>query len=91
MSSQHKRGNDGRVSLIKQRESTLGIMYRYVFISLFLELLSVPFVLFQEHRPLSLYIKKWTVLEFCGTDLWTDMATFGDIFCLCYFKRLLII
>ncbi|ELK08671.1 Integrator complex subunit 8 [Pteropus alecto] len=28
VSSQHKRGNDGRVSLIKQRESTLGIMYR---------------------------------------------------------------
>lgn len=35
VSSQHKRGNDGRVSLIKQRESTLGIMYRYVLISLF--------------------------------------------------------
>ncbi|XP_064240373.1 integrator complex subunit 8-like isoform X2 [Aotus nancymaae] len=28
VSSQHKRGNDGRVSLMKQRESTLGIMYR---------------------------------------------------------------
>ncbi|NXU81236.1 INT8 protein, partial [Oreotrochilus melanogaster] len=28
VSSQHKRGNDGRVSLIKHRESTLGIMYR---------------------------------------------------------------
>ena len=38
VSSQHKRGNDGRVSLIKQRESTLGIMYRYVLISLFFEL-----------------------------------------------------
>uniref|UniRef100_A0A8C2RXX4 INTS8 TPR repeats domain-containing protein n=1 Tax=Capra hircus TaxID=9925 RepID=A0A8C2RXX4_CAPHI len=34
VSSQHKRGNDGRVSLIKQRESTLGIMYRYVSIKL---------------------------------------------------------
>uniref|UniRef100_A0A2K6TNT8 Integrator complex subunit 8 n=1 Tax=Saimiri boliviensis boliviensis TaxID=39432 RepID=A0A2K6TNT8_SAIBB len=32
VSSQHKRGNDGRVSLIKQRESTLGIMYRYVLV-----------------------------------------------------------
>ncbi|KAK7822760.1 hypothetical protein U0070_022699 [Myodes glareolus] len=30
VSNQHKRGSDGRVSLIKQRESTLGIMYRYV-------------------------------------------------------------
>uniref|UniRef100_A0A8C3RTM0 Integrator complex subunit 8 n=1 Tax=Chelydra serpentina TaxID=8475 RepID=A0A8C3RTM0_CHESE len=29
VSNQHKRGNDGRVSLIKHRESTLGIMYRY--------------------------------------------------------------
>ncbi|KAF4022465.1 hypothetical protein G4228_014296 [Cervus hanglu yarkandensis] len=38
VSSQHKRGNDGRVSLIKQRESTLGIMYRYVSISLFFKL-----------------------------------------------------
>uniref|UniRef100_A0A8C0ICH2 Integrator complex subunit 8 n=1 Tax=Bubo bubo TaxID=30461 RepID=A0A8C0ICH2_BUBBB len=28
VSNQHKRGNDGRVSLIKHRESTLGIMYR---------------------------------------------------------------
>ncbi|KAH0517615.1 Integrator complex subunit 8 [Microtus ochrogaster] len=28
VSNQHKRGSDGRVSLIKQRESTLGIMYR---------------------------------------------------------------
>lgn len=36
VSSQHKRGNDGRVSLIKQRESTLGIMYRYVSISFLL-------------------------------------------------------
>lgn len=33
VSNQHKRGNDGRVSLIKQRESTLGIMYRYVSLS----------------------------------------------------------
>lgn len=32
VSNQHKRGNDGRVSLIKQRESTLGIMYRYVLV-----------------------------------------------------------
>ncbi|ETE71181.1 Integrator complex subunit 8, partial [Ophiophagus hannah] len=30
VSHQHKRGNDGRVSLIKQRESTLGIMYRII-------------------------------------------------------------
>ncbi|CAO2581106.1 Integrator complex subunit 8 [Lemmus lemmus] len=33
VSNQHKRGSDGRVSLIKQRESTLGIMYRFVSLS----------------------------------------------------------
>lgn len=30
VSSQHKRGSDGRVSLIKQRDCSLGIMYRCV-------------------------------------------------------------
>ncbi|NXS00454.1 INT8 protein, partial [Oxylabes madagascariensis] len=30
VSNQHKRGNDGRVSLIKHRESTLGIMYSFI-------------------------------------------------------------
>lgn len=44
VSNQHKRGNDGRVSLIKQRESTLGIMYRYVSVIL----LHLP-VFFPEH------------------------------------------
>lgn len=38
VSNQHKRGNDGRVSLIKQRESTLGIMYRYVSLQAFVAL-----------------------------------------------------
>lgn len=47
VSSQHKRGNDGRVSLIKQRESTLGIMYRYVsVIFFFIIVYTVVFVLF---------------------------------------------
>lgn len=58
VSSQHKRGNDGRVSLIKQRESTLGIMYRYVSISLFFKLSIYYFVLFSEHLSLSLCIIK---------------------------------
>jgi len=35
VSNQHKRGNDGRVSLIKHRESTLGIMYRCVSLNCF--------------------------------------------------------
>lgn len=52
VSSQHKRGNDGRVSLIKQRESTLGIMYRYVWVVFFFfSYLFILFVLFQEHLP----------------------------------------
>ena len=58
VSSQHKRGNDGRVSLIKQRESTLGIMYRYVSISLFFKLSIYYFVLFSEHLSFSLCIIK---------------------------------
>uniref|UniRef100_A0A8C5Z6Y2 Integrator complex subunit 8 n=1 Tax=Marmota marmota marmota TaxID=9994 RepID=A0A8C5Z6Y2_MARMA len=43
VSNQHKRGNDGRVSLIKQRESTLGIMYRSELLS-FIKKLRVSFI-----------------------------------------------
>ncbi|XP_023648781.1 integrator complex subunit 8 isoform X2 [Paramormyrops kingsleyae] len=44
VSSQHKRANDGRVSLIKQRESTMGIMPRSKFIT-FIKKLREPLVL----------------------------------------------
>ncbi|XP_033849086.1 integrator complex subunit 8 [Acipenser ruthenus] len=44
LTSQHKRANDGRVSLIKQRESTLGIMPRSKFI-IFIRKLREPLVL----------------------------------------------
>ncbi|XP_030644992.1 integrator complex subunit 8 [Chanos chanos] len=44
VSSQHKRANDGRVSLIKQRESSLGILPRSKFIT-FVKKLREPLVL----------------------------------------------
>ncbi|MBN3295373.1 INT8 protein, partial [Amia calva] len=44
VSSQHKRANDGRVSLIKQRESTLGILHRSKFVT-FIKKLREPLVL----------------------------------------------
>ncbi|XP_039593760.1 integrator complex subunit 8 [Polypterus senegalus] len=43
-SSQHKRANDGRISLIKHRESTLGIMHRSAFVA-FIQKLREPLVL----------------------------------------------
>ncbi|NXY66362.1 INT8 protein, partial [Callaeas wilsoni] len=66
VSNQHKRGNDGRVSLIKHRESTLGIMYsswKYVF---FLPL-QEPLVL---TTILSLFVKLHNVRE----DIVNDIA-----------------
>ncbi|NXU84716.1 INT8 protein, partial [Xiphorhynchus elegans] len=65
VSNQHKRGNDGRVSLIKHRESTLGIMYRYVFLKLFLKM--EPLVL---TTILSLFVKLHNVRE----DIVNDIA-----------------
>ncbi|NXF05233.1 INT8 protein, partial [Smithornis capensis] len=65
VSNQHKRGNDGRVSLIKHRESTLGIMYRYVFVKLFLKI--EPLVL---TTILSLFVKLHNVRE----DIVNDIA-----------------
>ncbi|KAF1645556.1 Integrator complex subunit 8, partial [Eudyptes chrysocome] len=66
VSSQHKRGNDGRVSLIKHRESTLGIMYSswecYFFFSL-----QEPLVL---TTILSLFVKLHNVRE----DIVNDIA-----------------
>ncbi|XP_068942706.1 integrator complex subunit 8 isoform X2 [Petaurus breviceps papuanus] len=59
ISSQHKRGSDGRISLIKQRESTLGIMYRNELLS-FIKKLREPLVL---TTILSLFVKLHNVRE----------------------------
>ncbi|NXG56659.1 INT8 protein, partial [Hemiprocne comata] len=69
VSNQHKRGNDGRVSLIKHRESTLGIMYRCVFLNYFKRLfeLDEPLVL---TTILSLFVKLHNVRE----DIVNDIA-----------------
>ncbi|NWT15176.1 INT8 protein, partial [Vireo altiloquus] len=67
VSNQHKRGNDGRVSLIKHRESTLGIMYRYVHGNTFLFPLQEPLVL---TTILSLFVKLHNVRE----DIVNDIA-----------------
>ncbi|NXT24361.1 INT8 protein, partial [Syrrhaptes paradoxus] len=69
VSNQHKRGNDGRVSLIKHRESTLGIMYRFL-------LLNGSTILFSLQEPLvlttilSLFVKLHNVRE----DIVNDIA-----------------
>ncbi|XP_024427825.1 integrator complex subunit 8 isoform X5 [Desmodus rotundus] len=65
VSSQHKRGNDGRVSLIKQRESTLGIMYRSELLS-FIKKLREPLVL---SIILSLFVKLHNVREDIVNDI----------------------
>ncbi|NXF35447.1 INT8 protein, partial [Nyctibius bracteatus] len=67
VSNQHKRGNDGRVSLIKHRESTLGIMYRCVFLNYFLLFFYEPLVL---TTILSLFVKLHNVRE----DIVNDIA-----------------
>nr|XP_044599901.1 integrator complex subunit 8 isoform X3 [Equus asinus] len=65
VSSQHKRGSDGRVSLIKQRESTLGIMYRSELLS-FIKKLREPLVL---TIILSLFVKLHNVREDIVNDI----------------------
>ncbi|XP_063499522.1 integrator complex subunit 8 isoform X11 [Symphalangus syndactylus] len=65
VSSQHKRGNDGRVSLIKQRESTLGIMYRSELLS-FIKKLREPLIL---TIILSLFVKLHNVREDIVNDI----------------------
>uniref|UniRef100_A0A6I8N215 Integrator complex subunit 8 n=1 Tax=Ornithorhynchus anatinus TaxID=9258 RepID=A0A6I8N215_ORNAN len=65
VSSQHKRGNDGRVSLIKQRDSTLGIMYRSELLS-FIKKLREPLVL---TTILSLFVKLHNVREDIVNDI----------------------
>ncbi|XP_026642485.1 integrator complex subunit 8 isoform X2 [Microtus ochrogaster] len=65
VSNQHKRGSDGRVSLIKQRESTLGIMYRSELLS-FIKKLREPLVL---TIILSLFVKLHNVREDIVNDI----------------------
>uniref|UniRef100_A0A0F7ZDK3 Integrator complex subunit 8 n=1 Tax=Crotalus adamanteus TaxID=8729 RepID=A0A0F7ZDK3_CROAD len=65
VSNQHKRGNDGRVSLIKQRESTLGIIYRNELLS-FLKKLREPLVL---TTILSLFVKLHNNHEFIVNNI----------------------
>ncbi|KAF1446597.1 Integrator complex subunit 8, partial [Spheniscus demersus] len=68
VSNQHKRGNDGRVSLIKHRESTLGIMYRcFMGMLFFFFSLQEPLVL---TTILSLFVKLHNVRE----DIVNDIA-----------------
>ncbi|NWV43375.1 INT8 protein, partial [Grantiella picta] len=70
VSNQHKRGNDGRVSLIKHRESTLGIMYSGVLLAYgntFFFPLQEPLVL---TTILSLFVKLHNVRE----DIVNDIA-----------------
>uniref|UniRef100_H2ZZU0 Integrator complex subunit 8 n=1 Tax=Latimeria chalumnae TaxID=7897 RepID=H2ZZU0_LATCH len=65
LSSQHKRGNDGRVSLIKQRESTLGIMYRSELLS-FIKKLREPLVL---TTLVSLFVKLHNIRDDIVNDI----------------------
>ncbi|NXE52598.1 INT8 protein, partial [Casuarius casuarius] len=69
VSNQHKRGNDGRVSLIKHRESTLGIMYSFTLFceNTFFFFLQEPLVL---TTILSLFVKLHNVRE----DIVNDIA-----------------
>ncbi|KAG8441765.1 hypothetical protein GDO86_010805 [Hymenochirus boettgeri] len=57
VSNQHKRANDGRVSLIKNRDSNLGIMYRSELIS-FIKKLREPLVL---TTLLSVFVKLYNL------------------------------
>ncbi|NXX55182.1 INT8 protein, partial [Scopus umbretta] len=72
VSNQHKRGNDGRVSLIKHRESTLGIMYRCV--------MGIPVVCFcfffslQEPLVLTTILSLFVKLHNVREDIVNDIA-----------------
>uniref|UniRef100_UPI00398F28C5 integrator complex subunit 8 isoform X2 n=1 Tax=Pristiophorus japonicus TaxID=55135 RepID=UPI00398F28C5 len=59
LSNQHKRANDGRISLIKHRESTLGIMYRSE-LATFIKRLSDPLVL---TTLISLFVKLHNIVR----------------------------
>ncbi|XP_073488094.1 integrator complex subunit 8 [Aquarana catesbeiana] len=65
VSNQHKRNNDGRISLIKNRESTMGIVYRSELLS-FIKILREPLVL---TILLSLFVKLHNLREDIVNDI----------------------
>ncbi|XP_041423173.1 integrator complex subunit 8 isoform X1 [Xenopus laevis] len=65
VSNQHKRNNDGRVCLIKNRDSTMGIMYRNELVS-FIKKLREPLVL---TTLLSLFVKLHNLREDIVNDI----------------------
>ncbi|XP_063780202.1 integrator complex subunit 8 isoform X2 [Pseudophryne corroboree] len=66
ISNQYKRSNDGRISLIKNRDSTMGIMYRSELLS-FIKKLREPLVL---TTLLSLFVKLYNL----GVDVVNDIT-----------------
>ncbi|NWW79145.1 INT8 protein, partial [Climacteris rufus] len=69
VSNQHKRGNDGRVSLIKHRESTLGIMYSGVLL-----ILGILFFPLQEPLVLTTILSLFVKLHNVREDIVNDIA-----------------
>ncbi|XP_056378427.1 integrator complex subunit 8 isoform X2 [Hyla sarda] len=65
ISNQHKRSSDGRISLIKNRDSTMGIMYRSELLS-FIKKLREPLVL---TTLLSLFVKLHNLREDIVNDI----------------------
>ncbi|XP_077127052.1 integrator complex subunit 8 [Ranitomeya variabilis] len=65
VSNQHKRSSDGRISLIKNRDSTMGIMYRSELLS-FIKKLREPLVL---TTLLSLFVKLHNLREDIVNDI----------------------
>ncbi|KAG9478780.1 hypothetical protein GDO78_012440 [Eleutherodactylus coqui] len=68
VSNQHKRSSDGRISLIKNRDSTMGIMYRSELLS-FIKKLREPLVL---TTLLSLFVKLHNLREDIVNDITAD-------------------
>ncbi|NXK06747.1 INT8 protein, partial [Herpetotheres cachinnans] len=69
VSNQHKRGNDGRVSLIKHRESTLGIMYSGVLL-----VHGNTFFFLQEPLVLTTILSLFVKLHNVREDIVNDIA-----------------
>ncbi|NXT09709.1 INT8 protein, partial [Prunella fulvescens] len=74
VSNQHKRGNDGRVSLIKHRESTLGIMYRYEKKVEFCQFMGIFFFPLQEPLVLTTILSLFVKLHNVREDIVNDIA-----------------
>uniref|UniRef100_A0A7D9NK37 Integrator complex subunit 8 n=1 Tax=Xenopus tropicalis TaxID=8364 RepID=A0A7D9NK37_XENTR len=71
VSNQHKRANDGRVCLIKNRDSTMGILYRNELVS-FVKKLREPLVL---TTLLSLFVKLHNLREDIVNDITAEHIT----------------